>query len=93
MADKMKFRVIRRHDGDRMYEEGETREGTQADLGHLVPNVLELIGPADQSAPEPVASEQKAEPEPQNKAEPAPTNKAEPTAGANKTTHQRGKRR
>ncbi|WP_247366882.1 hypothetical protein [Bradyrhizobium sp. 18] len=90
MADKMKFKVLRRHDGDRMYEEGETREGTQADLGHLVPNVLELIGPAE---PEPVAPEQKAEPAPQNKAEPAPANKAESAAVTNKTHHQRGKRK
>lgn len=62
---KMKYRVLRRHEGDRVYDEGDTREGTEAELGHLVPKVLEPIGAA------------KAEPAPRNKAESAPTNKAE----------------
>jgi hypothetical protein len=57
------YRVVRRHEGDRMYEEGETRTGTKAELGHLVPNVL---------------VEMEAEAKPQTKAEPAPSNKAEP---------------
>lgn len=93
MTEKMKFRVLRHHDGDRMYEEGDTREGTLADLGHLVPKVLELIGPADK-VPEPaIPDEPKAEPAPENKSEPAPANKAEPAAATNKTRHPRNKRK
>lgn len=65
MAEVLKWKVLRRHEGDRMYEEGETREGTKSDLGHLSPNTLELLSPAA-----------KAEPAPLNKAEPAPANKA-----------------
>lgn len=91
MADKLKYRVIRRHDGDRMYEEGEIREGTQADLGHLVPNVLEPIGPAETVSER--SPEAKSEPAPENKVEPAPSNKAEPASVANKTHHQRSKRK
>lgn len=69
MAEILKWKVLRRHDGDRMYEEGDIREGTKADLGHLAPKTLELIGPADQKA--------KAEPAPLNKAEgPSPGNKS-----------------
>lgn len=64
MVENLKWKVLRRHEGDRMYEEGEIREGTQADLGHLAPKVLELV------------VEVKAEPAPLNKAEPAPANKA-----------------
>lgn len=94
MAEKMKFKVLRRHDGDRMYEEGDTREGTQAELGHLVPKVLELVGPADKT-PEPELTkptEPKSEPASENKSEPAPANKAEPVAVSNKTHRQRNKR-
>lgn len=85
MAETMKFKVLRRHDGDRMYEEGDTREGTIADLGHLIPKVLEVIGTADKPNP-PEAEAAKAEPEPANKSEPAPANKAE-AAPSNKTDH------
>ncbi|RVD13555.1 MAG: hypothetical protein EOS73_25495 [Mesorhizobium sp.] len=67
MTDIMNWKVLRRHEGDRMYEEGETRAGTKAELGHLAPKVLELIGPVDAV---------KAEPAPLNKAERgAPANK------------------
>jgi hypothetical protein len=66
MSDIRRFRVLRNHEGDRTYREGETREGTIAELGHLVPRVLEEIGPAV-----------KAEAAPLNKAEGAsPANKA-----------------
>lgn len=47
MAEKLTFKVLRNHDGDRFYSEGETREGTMAELGHLVPKVLEPIGKAE----------------------------------------------
>lgn len=83
MAEKMKFKVVRRHEGDRMYEEGDTREGMLIDLGHLVPKVLEPVGPADA---------EKAEPAPVNKSEPAPANKAEQASANNKTARPRRKR-
>jgi hypothetical protein len=74
MADKIKYRVVRRHEGDRLYEEGETREGTKAELGHLVPHVLVEDGVAA-----------KAEEAPLNKSEgDSPANKAEPDANENK---------
>ena len=63
-----RYAVLREHDGDRFYREGETRDARQADVAHLVGRVLEEIGPA------PV---EKAEDAPQNKAEgAAPANKA-----------------
>jgi hypothetical protein len=68
MAEIMKWKVLRQHEGDRMYQEGETREGTKADLGHLSPKTLELIGPASQA----------------EKAETVPSNKAEGASEANK---------
>jgi hypothetical protein len=79
MAQKLKWKVIREHTGDRFYHEGDTRIGTAADLGHLDGKLLELIGPAEDAGPstEPAAPAAKAEPEPLNKAEPAaPANKA-----------------
>lgn len=67
MNDTLKWKVLRRHEGDRMYEEGDTREGTAAELGHLEGKVLELIGPIKAA---------KAEKAPLNKAEgAAPVNK------------------
>lgn len=63
MAEKQ-YRAVRRHEGDRMYEEGETRTLAEADARHLVPHVL---APLDDA---------KAEPPLQNKAEMAPANKA-----------------
>jgi hypothetical protein len=52
MAKEESFAVVRRHIGDRPYEVGETRVGSMADLGHLVPRVLQpLAGKAD-AAPE-----------------------------------------
>lgn len=68
MADIMKWKVLRQHEGDHMYREGETRLGTKADLGHLSPKVLELVGPADDGA----------------KSEQPPLNKAEGASKANK---------
>lgn len=67
MSDVMKWEVVREHEGDRFYREGEFRFGTKADLGHLAPKVLRLVGPGNA----------KAEPAPLNKAEgAAPANKA-----------------
>lgn len=57
----MKFEVLRRHLGDKLYEPGEEREATEGDVAHLVRSgVLK-----------------KAEPAPKNKAEKAaPKNKS-----------------
>lgn len=74
MGQIMLWKVVREHEGDRKYVEGETREGSESDLGHLVPKVLELIGP------KPADSEQEAA-----KSETASEkNKAEGAAPANK---------
>ncbi|HEY4546671.1 MAG TPA: hypothetical protein VIG90_09635 [Pedomonas sp.] len=35
-----KFKVLRRHDGDKEYDVGDTREANATDVAHLVPNVL-----------------------------------------------------
>lgn len=60
----MKFKVVRGHQGDRYYKEGETREGTREDFKHLIPHVLVPVGG------------QKADAVPKNKAEGrAPANK------------------
>lgn len=68
MNEKLQWKVLRGHEGDRIYKEGDTREGTRAELGHLEGKTLELIGPVNA---------EKAEPAPQNKAEAsAPANKA-----------------
>lgn len=64
MSKVQQFKVVRRHTGDRDYEEGDVREGTAADFAHLIPNVLQPIG-------------EKAETAPENKAARAPANKAD----------------
>jgi hypothetical protein len=62
MAEKVTFNVLRRHEGDKLYEENDTREMTEADARQLVGlGVLE-----------------RADAKPKNKAEPAPSNKADP---------------
>jgi hypothetical protein len=73
MSKLMEYRVLRAHDGDRFYHEGEIRTAREVDVKHLLPNTLEPVG----DAPEPPA--EKAEPPVQNKAEPPVVNKAEPT--------------
>jgi hypothetical protein len=76
MAKKQKYLVVREHVGDRPYTEGEERTALAADVKHLVPHVLELLGDAD-GEDEAEGSGEKAEPAPSNKAEPAaPANKA-----------------
>lgn len=67
-----KFKVVRSHEGDRFYKEGDTREGNEAEFKHLIPHVLVPV------------SSQKAEKAPSNKAEKgAPANKSDdrPKAG------------
>lgn len=72
MSKTSKFRVVREHEGERFYNVGETRIAADADVRHLVPHVLEPIGPAEGADA------------PEAKAEPAPANKSEPAAPANK---------
>lgn len=50
MAKLTKFRVIREHEGDRFYAVGDTRTAVAAEVKHLVPNVLEEVGPAETEA-------------------------------------------
>ena len=96
MTKLMNYRVLRPHDGDRFYNEGETRTARDTDVKHLIPNVLEEIGPAELGgkgdhddngktggAAEPVTTASVA------KAENAPLNKAEPAASANKAASPR----
>jgi hypothetical protein len=60
----MEYRVLRPHDGDKFYNIGDTREGNESELKHLVPLTLEPI------------TEAKAEKAPLNKAvKAAPKNK------------------
>lgn len=75
MSKINEYSVVRRHEGDRLYEEGDKRVADENEVKHLIPHVLELIGPAP-DAPEPVEAEEKAEPALENKAEGnAPENK------------------
>lgn len=62
MAEKVTFNVLRRHEGDKLYEEGDTREAVVAEVGHLIG--LGVLEKADTHA--------------RNKAEPAAANKADP---------------
>lgn len=62
MAEKTTFTVLRRHEGDRLYEEGESREAVAAEVAHLVTGGVLA----------------KAAPKLKDKAEPAAANKADP---------------
>jgi hypothetical protein len=75
-----RYRVVRKHYGDKAYAVGDIRDAAEADVKHLVPNVLELVGPV------PDENEAPAE---KAKAEDTPLNKAEPAAPANKAARQR----
>jgi len=69
MPKMTEYRVLRAHDGDRWYGEGETRAAVEAEVKHLIPQTLEPIGPVEDEV------EEKAKPAPENKAEAAPANK------------------
>lgn len=75
MSKLTKYLVVRQHEGDRLYAEGDTRVAMSDDVKHLVPHVLERVGDADD--------------EPAAKAEPAPLNKAEVVVSATKAASQR----
>lgn len=49
MAEKVTFNVLRRHEGDRLYEEGDTREAVAAEVAHLVGAGV-LVQPAPTNA-------------------------------------------
>lgn len=71
MTKLMKYRVVREHQGDKPYAERDERIAAPSDVKHLIPHVLEEIGPADDEADE------KAEAPHPNKSEgDAPTNKS-----------------
>lgn len=74
MSSKLQnYRVLRAHEGDRPYVEGETRQADPAAVGHLVGRVLE-----------PMPGGRKSEAPPKNKAEgAAPANKASTGRKAN----------
>ncbi|WP_042954174.1 hypothetical protein [Rhizobium leguminosarum] len=62
MSSKIAYTVLRSHEGDKFYAEGDIRELSAADAKHLVDlGVIKLL---------------KAEPKPKNKAEATPKNKA-----------------
>jgi hypothetical protein len=69
MTSKLtRYRVLRDHQGDRDYAEGDVREANPAQVAHLIGRTLEPLGPASRG---------KADPAPKNKAEgAAPANKA-----------------
>lgn len=72
------FKVMRQHEGDRFYKEGETRELAVSDAAHLVRlGVLaEIDATADDKKLDGVEGNQKkADPKLANKAEPALKNK------------------
>ena len=72
MTKLNRYRVVRKHYGDKAYAVGDIRDAAESDVKHLVPNVLELVGPVPDEQPA-----AKAEEDPLNKAEPAaPANKA-----------------
>lgn len=55
MAEKVTFNVLRRHEGDRLYEEGSTREAVAAEVAHLVAaGVLVQVDPANASKIDPL---------------------------------------
>lgn len=84
MADLKTYRVLRRHEGDRMYEEGDTRELSEAEAAHLIPNVLEPVA-------EKAAAKKAEAAAPLNKAEPAaPENKAAVVASTSRNRKAKG---
>ena len=70
MSKIVNYLVLRPHDGDRFYNEGDIRTARDVDVKHLLPNTLEEIAA-------------KAETAPLNKAEDAaPVNKAASQRGS-----------
>jgi hypothetical protein len=90
MSKLTDYRVVRPHDGDRFYNDGDTRTARAEDVKHLVPHVLEEIGPSafGGNGDHAVESAQPAE-----KAEQPPLNKAVPAAPANKAVRSRKSKR
>lgn len=78
MADKTTFRVVREHQGDRFYREGDERTANPGAVRHLVPHVLAPMVDAPAVKASEAAPKNKAKgAAPKNKAEaPAPDDKA-----------------
>jgi hypothetical protein len=61
MAEKVTFNVLRRHEGDKLYEEGDTREAVPGEVTHLVNSgVLEKAAAKPANKAEPVVANKKA---------------------------------
>lgn len=96
-----RYRVVREHYGDKAYVTGDIRDAEPAEVAHLVPHVLELVGPAafdgkgdhDNDGKTGGAADPVAEPPAGQKAETEPLNKAESAAPANKAVSQRKSKR
>ena len=71
MSKLMKYRVVRGHIGDKEYAEGDIRTARDTDVGHLVPNVLELLGAAP--APRPKKAKKASAPHPNKATQPLQT--------------------
>lgn len=80
MAEQMLYRVLREHEGDKSYVTGDTRTADPAVVAHLIPNVLEAIGPAPaENAPRPPRKTKSGGASPSTKAKTAaPARKAAP---------------
>ena len=51
MSKIVNYLVLRPHDGDRFYNEGDIRTARDVDVKHLLPNTLEEIGVKAETAP------------------------------------------
>ncbi|SDP92466.1 hypothetical protein SAMN05428967_4466 [Phyllobacterium sp. YR620] len=75
----MKFKVLRHHIGDQVYNVGDIREARESDVKHLIGKSLEPLNGS------------KSEPAPKNKAvKRAPKNKAAPVAPVSTTETETG---
>ena len=98
MSKLNRYRVVRKHYGDKAYAVGDIRDAAPGEVAHLVPHVLELVGPAafdgkgDHDGDGNTGGAAPAI-EPAEKAEPEPLNKAEPAAPANKAASPRKSKR
>jgi hypothetical protein len=86
MAKLMLYRVLREHQGEKPYVTGDDRIADPDAVSHLVPNVLEEVGPApEEPAPDDANAEKAEGASTETKSEGAsPSNKAETAAPARK---------
>jgi len=77
----MKFTVLRAHQGDRWYDEGDTREARKLDVAHLL--ARGTLGPHNPDAQQKTPAKKAQAKAPANKAQGnAPANKAQGVGGA-----------